>query len=474
MALDTNIPLQVKQPQFDNIQDIQARGMQLRQLGQQQAQQAATLQQQNTLRDIYRRRTNATGEVDSAGLMSDVAQAGYGDTIPALQKADADQRHATTQADASQYDLQLKHVNAVRGVLSSVLALPNPTHDDVVRAVAGAAARKEIPDDLGVEIVREIPNDDPGRLRQYLMQQAMEGADHAKRLEMLVPKYDEQDRGGVINQGTVNQMTGERTAGTDIAKTATPGEKLTSAAKAAAAANKVVFTEDEGNLMAALAEHGVALPAGLRSKDQMKATFGSLLSRNPNMTPDDIAEKIATGQINLGAERKESQTAAAQAGRIAVAQNEIKQFVPIARAASKALPRGEFVPWNKLKQMGEEQLSNPQLVEFKAYMNTLSNAYDQLAARGGTDMAKREHNRKMFDTATSPEALEAVFKALETEAAAADVAAQSATRRRGSAPAPHQQNVLPPMNAKGWVLNSDAKGNRAYVSQDGTQFEEVK
>lgn len=32
----------------------------------------------------------------------------------------------------------------------------------------------------------------------------------------------------------------------------------------------------------------------------------------------------------------------------------------------------------------------------------------------------------------------------------------------------------PAKNAKGWTLHTDAKGNRAYVSPDGSQFEEVK
>lgn len=33
---------------------------------------------------------------------------------------------------------------------------------------------------------------------------------------------------------------------------------------------------------------------------------------------------------------------------------------------------------------------------------------------------------------------------------------------------------IPPRNNKGWVLSTDANGNRAYVSPDGTNFEEVK
>jgi hypothetical protein len=33
---------------------------------------------------------------------------------------------------------------------------------------------------------------------------------------------------------------------------------------------------------------------------------------------------------------------------------------------------------------------------------------------------------------------------------------------------------LPSSNAKGWILHTDANGNKAYVSKDGSQYEEVK
>ena len=45
----------------------------------------------------------------------------------------------------------------------------------------------------------------------------------------------------------------------------------------------------------------------------------------------------------------------------------------------------------------------------------------------------------------------------------------------GKAPAAKDAPAkLPPTNAKGWKLHTDKNGNRAYVSPDGKQFEEVK
>jgi hypothetical protein len=46
--------------------------------------------------------------------------------------------------------------------------------------------------------------------------------------------------------------------------------------------------------------------------------------------------------------------------------------------------------------------------------------------------------------------------------------------RMGEVTPPASKTAPAPTNAKGWVLHADAKGNQAYVSPDGKQFEEVK
>jgi hypothetical protein len=228
-------------------------------------------------------------------------------------------------------------------------------------------------------------------------------------------------------------MTGVRTAGTDVKKTETPNVAATNARLADSG-----FSNDEGSLMAALAERGISLPAGLRSRAQMKATFASLLSRNPGMSPDDIAEKVATGQINIGAERKETQTAAQVAGRVAVAVHELETFGDLVKKASAAIPRGKFIPLNKLVQMTDQQLSDPALINLKVQMQSLNNAYDALAARGGTDAEKRAHIAQLFNTATSQEGVDALVAAVQAEAKAAQEAARKATQRR-----PHETEQAP-------------------------------
>jgi hypothetical protein len=434
MPLDTSIPLQVRQLQFDDPQMIRAKGIQMRQLerGEAEAQRAGAERQ--TIRDLYRSNVGADGNIDPSGLSRGMAQAGLGDQIADAQKGLADSRKAVTAADEGDLNLHKKRLEILNGGLSALLAKPDVTHDDVIAQINNFVNQGIITPEQGAEAARNTPGR-PEQLRPFLIQKALEGADAAKQLDTVLPQYNEQNRGGTINEGTVDRLTGQRTAGKDVALTATPGQQLAADTRTAAG---VSFTDEEGSLMAALAERGISLPAGMRSRAQMKSTFASLLSRNAGMSPDDIAEKIATGQINFRAEGKETQTAAGVAGRVAVAVQELKTFGEQVRDASAAIPRGKFVPWNKLKQMTNEQLSDPELINLKVKMQALNNAYDQLAARGGTDAEKRAHIAQLFNTAKSPEGVEALVKAVNDEAVAAETAARKATQRR-----PHETTQAP-------------------------------
>lgn len=195
-------------------------------------------------------------------------------------------------------------------------------------------------------------------------------------------------------------------------------------------ASKGAFGDQAQALLASLAAKGVSLPVGLRSKDQMTATLNGLIEKFPSLQPDEIADRIAGGQIDFGAAKKETQTAAAQAGRVSIATNELNTFAPLVLKASAAVPRTSFVPINKLMQMGEAQISDPNLRQLKIGITSMLNAYDQLAGRGGTDVGKREEAHKLLTSADSPEALSAAISMFQKEAQAAGQAAAQAMRYR--------------------------------------------
>jgi hypothetical protein len=200
-------------------------------------------------------------------------------------------------------------------------------------------------------------------------------------------------------------------------------------------------------LLASFASKGVALPTGFRSQAQMQATLDGLLAKFPNNTPDEIADMVASGQIDFGAAKKETTTAAAQAGRVAMATNELNTFAPLVLQASAKVPRGSFVPINKLLQMGEGSISDPNLRQLKIGINSMLNAYDQLAARGGTDMNKRAEAHSLLGSADSPEALAAAIDMFQKEASAAGQAAAEATKYRKPGEAPRMAAPAGAINA---------------------------
>lgn len=200
---------------------------------------------------------------------------------------------------------------------------------------------------------------------------------------------------------------------------------------AALGAKAGAFTPEMGAIMAALAAKGISLPTGLRSIQQQGALYRGLLERYPGKSPDEIADLIKGGQIDLKAELKETQVAAAIAGRVGVATAEMDPMGKRVIDAAAKVPRGSFLPVNKLLRMGENQLQDPNLRTLKVNIISLLNAYDVLAARGGTDAAKREEAHSLLTTADSPETLAAGVEAFKQEGAIAEQAAHDATHKYG-------------------------------------------
>lgn len=218
--------------------------------------------------------------------------------------------------------------------------------------------------------------------------------------------------------------------------------------------------------------------AGLARNQKAKAAVIRALTdeaRIQGKTAQDAAAAVAefsgiqAGQRTLGTRE----------ANLGVAIEELKQFIPIAQAASDRVPRSNFVPLNKLLQMGANQWS-PEQAAFVAANRAVINSFSQIAARGGMNVHSIEAAEHAINTTQTPEQYKAVLKQFMTEAIAANKApgavrrqfsASVGDRDKGEAATPAE---VPNTNAKGWTLHTDAKGNKAYVSPDGKQFEEVQ
>ena len=190
------------------------------------------------------------------------------------------------------------------------------------------------------------------------------------------------------------------------------------------------------SLLGELALRGVNIPARTAG-----AVVAGLKKNYPGKSDAELADMVVTGKATLAGVTAEKRVEGAQVGKIETAIREIPQFAEKALAASAKVPRGEFRPFNKLRLYAETELSNPDLKELKSYLNSLSNAYDVAAARGGTDVNKRAEAHAMLDAADSPETLARAIKVMQDEAAIALKAGQSALR--GDQPPPAVSGTTP-------------------------------
>lgn len=239
MGIDASIPLSVRPVALENPQDIQARGQQLRALYRQNTQADQDEADKKTLADLYRNNIDASGAVNHQGVVQGMAKSGLGDKIPAYMKSVAEAQTASanlahTQAQTGEVDLNthLKKLGVVNNAFSALLSNPQITQNDVIGSISNLVDNGVIDASQGAQMARMIPGK-PEQLRSFLTQKSLETMDAEKQIQTriaMAPKYNEQDTGGAINEGTVNPLTGQRTAGpVTVAKTPTPAERVTAA-----------------------------------------------------------------------------------------------------------------------------------------------------------------------------------------------------------------------------------------------------
>jgi hypothetical protein len=159
------------------------------------------------------------------------------------------------------------------------------------------------------------------------------------------------------------------------------------------------------------------------------------------------ANEILAKRQEVAGAAKEVQQAANIAAKVNYAEQEIMRLAPKVLDLSAKVPRGSFVPLNKLMQMKDTAISDPDLKRFKAFNQTLLNAYDMLGARGGSDVGKREANHQALVTADSAEAYEAAVDAIVQEgtiSSEAGAASMTSPLRKSTPAATTPQAGSPP------------------------------
>jgi hypothetical protein len=198
------------------------------------------------------------------------------------------------------------------------------------------------------------------------------------------------------------------------------------------------------------------------------------------MNPKEVAQAMAEFQGSKAAQR----ALGPRSAQSDLAVTEFQKVLPLALAASDAVPRTNWVPVNKALEFYRTQTGSPEQRKFGAALNTVVNVYSRaVSPTGQPTVSDKEHARDILSTADSPEAFRQVTDLLMKEAQAArsapaevkrDLREQATGRPAPGEGAPTTPAALPPTNAQGWTLHIDKQGNRAYVSPDGKQYQEVR
>ena len=175
-------------------------------------------------------------------------------------------------------------------------------------------------------------------------------------------------------------------------------------------------------------------------------------------SPEALGKALALSSSDYQATRVALRTLANRSVNIQTAAVEARKFLVLAQRASDQIPRSNVVPFNKLLQTAEKDLSDPKLKAFASYNNALVNQYVRAISGTGapTDMV-RAHAYELLQTSDGPAAYKAVTKTMDEEMEAAIESPDAVRDRIMGRASPDKSNVTGKEPSK--VLRYDAKGN---------------
>jgi len=197
------------------------------------------------------------------------------------------------------------------------------------------------------------------------------------------------------------------------------------------------------------------------------------IMREEGKSGPDIAAANANFAANVGAARVSAQRAA----QVEFAVEEAKNTFPLALAASAALPRTSFVPWNKAVQMVQSGTSSPELARYVTALRGTMTAYSQAMSRTGTNSVHAQQAaEELLRKAASHEEISAVLDQMSKEMEAAKIAPETVRQailarisgKAPSVPAAPPGGTAPPAAAPAKPATVIQNGHSYNLQPDGT------
>lgn len=197
-------------------------------------------------------------------------------------------------------------------------------------------------------------------------------------------------------------------------------------------------------------------------------------ARELGMSGEELANKTAEFAGTTAATRETAKRAA----NISLYANEAKKMGDIAREASAAVPRSQFMPFNKLQLEVQQGSGSTEVAQLVAATNSFVNTYTKAIQGTGTPTdTARSHGYEMLNNAQSPEQYAAVIDILNKEMQAAIDAPEEVKKQllgRGKKESNGGKDARPsatggkkqPSNAHIQKLKSDSSAEmRAYFDE---------
>jgi len=169
-------------------------------------------------------------------------------------------------------------------------------------------------------------------------------------------------------------------------------------------------------------------PSSLRGLDKTYQQNVIKWASQYGITPEDVGNGQAARKFQLSA----ATASGTRAGQMASVEATMPKLIDNAMEASAKLPRTSFVPWNKVVQMGKAAFSDPDLREFAIAQQAVESEFQQVIARGGSNVASLQKAHDLVTTADSPETYAVAMNMLKKEIAANVGGAEDVKNKMGA------------------------------------------
>lgn len=155
----------------------------------------------------------------------------------------------------------------------------------------------------------------------------------------------------------------------------------------------------------AMADAGVSFPPGMKSVKAQRTTIEGLLAKHPDDSPEQIVERVRSGELGLKAAGAETTALAKQKANLDRIEKSIVNpggFLDQAEAAVKEVDLNKVKSLGKLSSWSREQMSDPALANYHTRITELRAEYAIVLSKGGqvTNEARNEAEKVVPDYLT--------------------------------------------------------------------------